>query len=535
MARKLYMYAVTTSFLLVLGFPLIIYLYLPAKDISLSEKRKLADLPILKIDYDVLLDYPKEFNTYYQDHFGFRDELIRLNNYLKLILFNVSPSASVIKGVEGWYFYIGGGGIAADFYGMKQQGSSQLEEYTQVLLDRREWLNSIGVRYLFITVPNKINIYPEKLPERISQLSGVTMYDQLSEYIIKTTNADYIVNLKPILLKNKLKNKLYFLTDTHWNQLGALVSFNKIISQLRFWFPELETINHEEYTHGVVGHTGDLAYTMHLEDNISEISPLVKLTSPCSSIDMDKKLKITSSNRLLGSSTEGNVLIENGCNKNNLTALVIHDSFGNFLRPYFNERFNKVIYSNKSDINDLQKFIEKLKPDVLIDQRVERNLKKALVHDREIEYKAIKVQFDMSSSVAFDLQNYDFMTHEYTLHDLAITKIGSGYLLEASSNDPYITIPLQAGVSGSRYNAKIELTAPEDTFMQLFYTPVGAKNITSKNSIIRKIRKGYNQIYLHLPNQDIDGLIRFDPGVQAGRYTIHSLVIKENISAYTTQ
>ena len=69
--------------LLIVAFGLMIYIPLITgvlqedKTVSSTEKRNLATFPRLPDTLAELAEFPKQFNLYYSDHFGFREKLTR--------------------------------------------------------------------------------------------------------------------------------------------------------------------------------------------------------------------------------------------------------------------------------------------------------------------------------------------------------------------------------------------------------------------------------------------------------------------------
>ena len=99
--------------------PFLLFLILPTKNISEAEKRKLAVLPKIKKEYNEIFLFPKRLNEFYNDHFGLRDNLIRLNNITSLNIFNETSTPFVLKGRDGWFFYTGEG-VIEDYFGQQQ-------------------------------------------------------------------------------------------------------------------------------------------------------------------------------------------------------------------------------------------------------------------------------------------------------------------------------------------------------------------------------------------------------------------------------
>jgi hypothetical protein len=75
-----------------------------------NENRKLAERPATPRSLSAAMKYRWEFQTYFNDNFGFRNLLLRGNYLLKYRLLGVSPSSDVLAGKKGWLFYAGNGG-----------------------------------------------------------------------------------------------------------------------------------------------------------------------------------------------------------------------------------------------------------------------------------------------------------------------------------------------------------------------------------------------------------------------------------------
>src|SRR3989337_2842417 len=69
-----------------------------------TEKRKLAELPSLKFDIEILRKYPINLTKYFNDHFCFRNTFVAMNFLIRHNIFNESPSSKVLLGKNGWLF-----------------------------------------------------------------------------------------------------------------------------------------------------------------------------------------------------------------------------------------------------------------------------------------------------------------------------------------------------------------------------------------------------------------------------------------------
>ena len=93
------------SLLILLWLPLLATLFTDHGSVSATEKRYLAALPALDARPDSWLSFPRELEQWYDDHVGFRDTLIRGYALLKIELFGVSPTDTLVVGKDGWFFF----------------------------------------------------------------------------------------------------------------------------------------------------------------------------------------------------------------------------------------------------------------------------------------------------------------------------------------------------------------------------------------------------------------------------------------------
>ena len=66
------------------------------------ENRSIAERPVFSLD--TIEDYPAAYETYYNDHLPFRNQLIQLNSRIEYYIFQHSSNQSVIKGKESFVF-----------------------------------------------------------------------------------------------------------------------------------------------------------------------------------------------------------------------------------------------------------------------------------------------------------------------------------------------------------------------------------------------------------------------------------------------
>jgi len=357
------------AFGLIIYIPLITGVLQEDKTVSNTEKRNLATFPELPETFDELSDFPKQFNLYYSDHFGFREKLTRA--YFKNVnkLGQHSSLDDVTFGRDGWLFlgstkpgYTGygdpfGGAMNANLFTRQE-----LERYVKPIVALNNWLKQQGIAYLFVIAPNKHTIYFDKLPEYVTKINDISAMDQLFDYLRDHTDVA-IVDLRPALYEGKKNRQIYYKNGTHWNHYGANIAQYEIMKKIEDMFPgkimaelltddQFEVVNRDE---------DDLAKIAGIETTI-ESSPLPIFDETCNTDTVSLN-------------AEDDNYYTTTCHTQKLKTIIYRDSFFTALQPYFTKKFLSATYLwEKANQESLLKQLVKDKPDIVISEIVEREL-----------------------------------------------------------------------------------------------------------------------------------------------------------------
>ena len=401
MLDKLYHYCISIFFVLLIAMPASIWLSSSNAIISKNENRKLKELPDFSFNKEVLKQYPKEFENYFKDHYGLRHELVNASESIKLKLFDKSPISIITRGANDWLF-VNYDASLEDHIGMIPLSQDILNQWHQHLINKEYWLNNLGAKYLLVPAPNKMSMYPEYLPKRIQRHSGSTMLDKLLIELDKHDNFNGYVNLEPLLLKQKhtalttLKKltklekteSLYFKKDTHWTSFGAFLSYQHIMAKLKTMLPDLSpALTFDDiYTEKKLKR-GDLARMSLITSK--EIHHHIKQKKQCATEHKEmKQFKETEAYKLHAK----RLPLISGCHSKNLRAVIVNDSFGAYLRTFFSESFNQVIFMSSYDLIGMEGFLREFKPDIFIDIRVERNIKHLLAPNERLQKRVAEIK-----------------------------------------------------------------------------------------------------------------------------------------------
>jgi hypothetical protein len=351
-------------FLVMIWLPLGRTLFFPSSAAHLWEQGQTESVPALRWSRRVLNAFPARFEEYYSKRFGFRGTLICWQNILKVRWLKVSSSANVLVGKNGWLYYNPGKGphTTGPF------SSEQLLQWQHVLEARRDWLAERGVPYLLVITPDKQTIYPEHLPRGMSPNPASIRQDQLLAHLREHSDLA-VLDLRKPLLAAKSTERIYYRTDSHWNKRGAFIGYQQIVSALNARFPQLQPLPRSAFEPTVSDRTGgDLACMLGLGTQMHEEELALRPLVPRQARVTDEKVPIMEKYRLAHIET-----VAMTCPQSSpVRAVMMHDSFGIFLKPYLAEHFARIVYL-PTDILDPVIF-ERERPDIVIQQMVERKL-----------------------------------------------------------------------------------------------------------------------------------------------------------------
>lgn len=315
---------------------------------------------------------PENTEKWFNDNYGFRKTLILQYNIIMRKVFSTNDQSKCIIGKDN-YLFLGNSfdKVISGFTNTLYETPEELEFISKVYKDNREKaLKQKAFFYAFIA-PNKHSIYSEMLPYFIQKNKGFDLY----KYALNTFAANEIktIDMKKLFLSKYSKdhNVLYHKTDTHWSALGAYYAYYEVMKLIRNDFPHIRIIDKPNFAKVPNNYGYDLVNICGLTgQNQNDFAMLTN-------IDLSKVIDLKTQ-KAFAKVTTGLDAAENPYALNAQTVLVLRDSFGISMFPYFAQTFKKVIYIHQSKLFDKQigytAMLKKYNPDIVIDERVERGL-----------------------------------------------------------------------------------------------------------------------------------------------------------------
>jgi len=309
------------------------------------------------------------FGQAFADRFGMRSALIVAQHWALVDIFGVSPVANVMIGRDGWLFWLGEDARSLDrhYRGTRRVPDFEAEAYVAEVKRRHEYLRSRGIAYLPIIVPEKFTIYPEYLPSWVAPGRNPTLLARTMDRLAEDGSVPY-VDLRPVLRETKGGERLYYLTDSHWNLAGAGVAYVAIMHAVQALLPgRLATVAppvRPPYVAGRDVYWGDLARAMGIPFRFTEPDYL----------PLDA---VTSNPRRAGLlarpiAMRGLMTIYEQPNADLPKLVMNRDSMAVALIPLLSENFHRSVYVQSTAL--ARETIEREHPDIVIDEIVERGM-----------------------------------------------------------------------------------------------------------------------------------------------------------------
>ncbi len=192
--------------------------------VSIEENRILASIPKIFNEEGELVFNSNEFEDYFDDNIGFREEYVEITGVVTHNILNKTPSKIAKEGDDNWIFFTPDNNLEIA-YG---EYPLTIEELEFIASNQEKIYNALkeeGIEYALILVPSKVSVYPEELNSNLSITK--TPSDILKEYLEENTNVP-VINLKDALISEKENYQVYYKSDTHWTRAATYIAADEI-------------------------------------------------------------------------------------------------------------------------------------------------------------------------------------------------------------------------------------------------------------------------------------------------------------------
>ena len=289
---------------------------------------------------------------YFEQHFAFRSEALTADAKIMGGVFGTSNIASVTVGTDGWLYYTD---TLDDYLGRDTMTAREVQDVIHNLGLIRDYAAGQGIGFLFTIAPNKNTLYPEHMPYYTSAKVG----DVHNRDLVRAALADSDIPYADLFdLFEEQNEVLYFARDSHWNNKGALLAYDRILTA----FGKV----HDDYSTAAVTRrkdfVGDLSRMIYPSGAEPEYNDYYGAEERYTYVTDTKSVE------------DGRIETVNPDAAGRL--YMYRDSFGNALLPFFAAAYGDATFTKAFPMilpADLAN-PDKPAPDVFVMELVERNL-----------------------------------------------------------------------------------------------------------------------------------------------------------------
>lgn len=323
-----------------------------------NENRLKAKLPTFSIKhpFGIILETDK----YVKDNFAFRSTLSNVYFLIKTDIFNVDPLPNkVVKGKNGWMF-LGNSeqNVFNESIGSIDHSSADIESICKKIIEMKEFCDSLNIKFYFAVAPNKHSFYKEYLPIKPSERPKRL---ELVKNLLKTNWNFDVIDLREYMTQAKDSLRLFYKTDSHWNEYGAFLGTQKLLDVIKQDF-SIEPLEIEEFQIDTL-FNAQMDLTKMLNLQMSEQHYKFKYIGSLAIPDIEK---INIDNQKI------DYHLKSYGNNYSTSSVVFRDSFFNQMLNFFRFATGKNDYIWTTSFN--KKIVLESRPDFVVFEIVERNL-----------------------------------------------------------------------------------------------------------------------------------------------------------------
>lgn len=325
----------------------------PDRDISTIENRTLTQRPPFDIATILSGEFFQNFDKYFTDQIVGRDRAVKVYTQEQLLL-NKTVINNNVRADDNWLLF---SPMDVTIYPEIDESAKKLSEFTKGLEDQ-------DIEFYFAPSPYKMNILKDKYPKYLNDHLGI---ENLQYFIDKLPEEIYHIDLYTYLTKNYSKEDLeemYFKTDHHWNIKGAVAAFQKTIETIYEHSYNVKDSpfidSYEAVCNNNATFLGSINLQLHMlvnamDEYICHYSPMFNPeTIAVQAMQWDGTI-LTDINQIYGTGFNKKeimygdlftwdlpeIIFENKTPPNDTHILVLKDSYGNPIQPFFAPYFKK--------------------------------------------------------------------------------------------------------------------------------------------------------------------------------------------------
>jgi hypothetical protein len=509
-----------------------------------AEHRRPNPRPVLELNVAALTAYPKQFNAWYGDTFGLRDKLVRLHNEFKWFVLGVSPTSTLILGLDNWVEFTWFNTIPV-YRGVAGFETRELEDWRALLEYRRDWFEKRGIAYMFALAPVKAEVYPEKLPARFDRV-GPTRRQQFFEHMRAHSDVE-VIDFTPRLIEERRNDKaaddeVYYRLGVHWTDRGILAGYQELIRHIALRFPNLSAWSRTDFDLQPAPDSGDTwAWRLYMEDLLPQ--------HPFDLVAVRKKASRFIPDPDAGEGRHRYEYVNQDSELPN--CMLLGDSFSEPMSEFLAENFSHTLGYRNVSID--AKTVEQDDPDVvlqvfnercLVSQDPRNLLARAKAElgplDAPVQPRAGRRPFEARDpqaefAAASDVRlSVDLSAHGPLLEPYGHAQVSrlekpenNGLVIETqATTDGVYLPPFEFPASGVAL-LEIDIESPLSTALGVLHSNE-AEGDTSESGVRREVQllQGRNKLVFDVVHRGPSGRLILHPGRLPGRFVLHSIEVR---------
>jgi len=199
---------------------------LPRQFVAVDENRKLAPKPVLR-SWENMHQYTGDAVKWFNDHFGFRDFLIRSKTQIDYSVFGMSSRVHV--GSDGWLFYRSVMDVQKPQIELtlRKDADAIIEGTRKLATD----LSARGVKLVIIVAPMKDVYYSVHLPNTAKKLPDPRQVELLQDRF-RAMKEIIFIDSEAILKETAKQRTVFHKTDFHWNDPAAFEVARTLVNEI---------------------------------------------------------------------------------------------------------------------------------------------------------------------------------------------------------------------------------------------------------------------------------------------------------------
>lgn len=480
-----------------------------------AEQRTPAPWPSMPRSSREAARMPRLVKSWHDDHLGLRDLVLEARSHLLLGLLGVCPTSSAVIGDDDWLWYAGEGSMDA-WRGANPARPAHIEAWTRVFRDRAAWCKARGIAYCAALAPNKMEIYPERVPPPYVPI-GPSRYDQITA-ALKAEPGGWYLDLRDELRDERrhdvVDDYTYSRRGTHWSTRAALRGGIALISMARAAGVAVEVPRRSDFEFVPLPFDDDAwRGQLHLPDMEMEVQPVLGR-------NLARRWRPTE--RLDGLPKR----VETLTGVDELPRMwVVHDSFGAALRPMLAPYFSRITYDWKTLGDFDPPAMIEFAPHVVLDLHTERQIFRNppdLIASRDQAECAAR--FERAGAPVWTLAGSE--SRAVADEHMTCATDGSGLVLRALRPGAGVAfLDADANVAGTAI-LRLEFEAEHDAPIEVQWHVQGRDGRRPAPAVRHWITGGPQVLCVEILDPEARGPIRVCPGVAAGTVRLRAAEIR---------